>query len=130
MVSDSASEQRQWIAIRCFLTTRPPTKCPTRCSFNTAYPFVTYSDEPKKHPPDVTLKSQCYFDFLGSFQKPKLPTQSKELWILPHALELVRQNPILLIGTGQHSEEYGVPVNQLSLIYLVKEHWFAKNQKR
>ncbi len=24
---------------------------------------------------------------------------------------------------------YGVPINQLSLIYLVKEHWFAKNQK-
>jgi hypothetical protein len=65
-------------------------------------PFVAYSGEPKKHPPDVTLKSQCYFDFLGSFEahsEEHAPTRSKELWIPPHALELVRQNPILLIST-------------------------------
>jgi hypothetical protein len=59
-------------------------------------------------------------------------SSSKELWILPHALELVRQNPSLLISTLHtpgKTPKVRVPVNQLSLIYLVKELWFAKNQE-
>ena len=83
----------------------------------------------------MTLKSQCYFDILGSVSPARLATthatphpgtpDSSRRW-------MSATNPFLLIDTVntlKRTREYGVPVNQLSLIYLVKEHWFAKNQK-
>ncbi len=79
----------------------------------------------KKHPPDVTLKSQCYFDFHN--QHPKVFVA--ELWIQQHALELVPSNPCLLNNSLYTASGKSSSSNQLSLIYLVKEHWFAKNQK-
>jgi hypothetical protein len=86
----------------------------------------------------VTLKSQCYFDILGYLSGPSC--EDTLLAILELRIHRRRwksaTNPFVLIGTvntvprSLERLRYGVPVNQLSLIYLVKEHWFAKNQKR
>ena len=78
----------------------------------------------------MTLKSQCYFDILGcSFERlsallnhPGTPGPSL-------ALE-VSNEPVFDDRHAQHSEEYGVPVNQLSLIYLVKEQPVVKTRQK
>ena len=71
----------------------------------------------------MTLKSQCYFDFLGCLSGNNPLLAILELRI--HRTRWSVQQTRFDDRHNQHHQEnpgYGVPVNQLSLIYLVKEH--------